>query len=370
MSEKALNLHGSITDGQVFNLKKVLHRHPNRPLKTEYLARLYSVTGKELNSAKACKFAPLPLPFPIAGIATKVLTEDELKANKAIIDNSAFVHVQKIWPDSQLLNGTHDRLDIKDQTGMVIYESRQGVFEFEMKEFSSLLVTQGSSNYSFDPLDKGRTKYRSYENRADHLGFILDSEGDLIPVDDYAVLNPAQVLLNEINTRPHAVKRLSPFIKTGILKATAYAANFRSTWSKSPLQAGDNIIKLGRPAYFSVSQFTYHTNAQYLAWKKSGEKLKRKYGESFELFFSNPDGTLDFSKMITTVDKMIRDGVHDPLKLFDPFDHIARDTKNSNIMDIFNTTTALRNSAAAIMLFDDYSDNDEWDYIETSDGEY
>lgn len=349
MTEKALNLYGSITDGQVFDLKKVLHR-ADRPLKTEYLARLYSLDKRTLHDVKGGKFAPLPLP----------------ERTTTAVDQAAIEHVRRVWPDSKLLNGTHKRLT--PVNGSVTYVDAVGVFEFEMKEFTDLLVTQGSSNYSFDPKDKGRTKYRSYENRAEHYAFELDVDGELVEIDTYAELNPAQYLLNEIKTNPHAVKRLPPFLKTGILKATAYAANYRGTWEGSPLQPGDNILKIGRPSYFSISQFTYLTAKQYEKWKKAGEQLKRKYGESFELFFTNPDGTIDYSSMITTVDEMIRAGILDPLRVFDPNYHLPRTRQHHVVEAIQNTITALRSMVKTEMQYEDTGDEQHWEFINTSDG--
>ena len=350
MTEKALNLHGSITDGQVFDINKVLHRHPSRPLKTEHLTRLYSISKRDMHDIKGGKFAPLPL----------------VDREPRTLDKAALEHVRRVWPESDLLNGKHKHLDTAGKTGLVIYNESVGVFEFEMKEFTDLLVVQGSSNYSFDPKDKSRTKFRSYENRAEHTAFgLVDDE--LIVLDTYDTLNPAQVLLNEIHLNPHAVKRLPPFLKTGILKATAYAANYRSTWKKSPLQPGDNILKIGRPAYFSTSQFKYHTAKQYDSWKKTGEKLKRKYGESFEIFFSNADGTIDYQRMIVTVDRMIREGITEPLKVFDPHNHLSRSVVHTSILHIKNTVDLLRNKAAADMLYENSEDDDEWEYIETSD---
>jgi len=368
MSEKALNLYGSITDGQVFDLTKVLHRG-DRPLKTELLARLYSINKRELHDIKGGKLAPLPVSVPVNGIAKTQFDDDELKNLKTIIDLAAIEHVKNVWPKSDLLNGLHKRLDTTTKTGLVTYTEKQGVFEFEMKEFTDLLVTQGSSNYSFDPSDKVRTKYRSYENKAVHQAFELDCDGELVELDTYDKLNPAQVLLNEIQKNPRSVKRLPPFLKTGILKATAYAANYRSTWKKSPLQPGDNILKIGKPTYFSTSQFTYHTSAQYESWKKSGEKLKRKYGESFEIYFTNKDGTLDYLKMITTIDEMIRRGVMNPIPVFDPYYHLEITKLPHCIAAIKETTVALRSRAMSEMAYNGSNDDDEWEYIETSERE-
>lgn len=401
MTEKALNLHGSITDGQVFDLNKVLHR-ADRPLKTEYLARLYSVSKSELNHCRGGKFAPLKL----SDDSRRVIDNDtyikyqfvlknakrdqhgkfnhpdndektvvELTRIDSVmkdlipsIDQAALEHVRKVWTGSNLLNGTHRCLDISGKTGELIYTESTGVFDFEMKEFTDLLVVQGSSNYSFDPTDKGRTKFRSYENRAEHTAFELDLDGELVELDTYNELNPAQVLLNEIHKNPHAVKRLPPFVKTGILKATAYAANYRNTWSKSFLQAGDNILKIGRPAYFSTSQFTYQTVVQYDNWKKSGDKLKRKYGEAFEIFFQNNDGTIDYQRMITTIDKMIRDGVYKPLEVFDTHNNLHRTTVHHTQDAIQSTIKALRCKAMSSMVYDDTQEDDDREFIDTTDG--
>ena len=401
MTEKALNLHGSITDGQVFNINKVLHR-TDRPLKTEYLTRLYAVTKTELNWSKAGKFAPLNLTddsrhvinndtyikyqsilknakrdehgkfnHPANDEKTIVeLTRIDSIMKKLIpsIDIAALEHVRKVWTGSNLLNGTHKRLDVSGKSGRLIYIESTSVFDFEMKEFTELLVVQGSSNYSFDPADKGRTKFRSYEGRAEHLGFEIDSDVDLVVLDTYEKMNPAQVLLNEIHKNPHHVKRLPPFIKTGILKATAYAAGYRSTWYKSPLQAGDNVLKIGRPAYFSTSQFTYQTAEQYDKWKKSGEKLKRKYGESYEIFFSNIDGTINYQGMLETIDKMIRDGIINPLSIFDPHNHLSRTVLHHSIKTIQETISALRVKVSKSMAYDNTPEDDDWEFIDTEEG--
>ena len=353
MTEKALNLHGSITDGQVFDLNKVLHR-ADRPLKTEYLARLYSVSKSELNHCRGGKFAPL--------------SYKPKERTNAGIDQAALEHVRGVWSGSNLLNGIHKRLDVSGKTGKLIYIESTGVFDFEMKEFTDLLVVQGSSNYSFDPTDKKRTKFRSYEGRAEHLGFEIDSDGELVVLDTYEKMNPAQVLLNEIHKNPRHVKRLPPFIKTGILKATAYAAGYRSTWYKSPLQAGDNVLKIGRPAYFSTSQFTYQTAEQYDKWKKSGERLKRKYGEAFEIFFSNIDGTINYQGMIETLDKMIRDGIINPLSIFDPHNHLARTALHHSIKTIQETIFALRVKVSKSMAYDNTPEDDDWEFIDTEEG--
>jgi hypothetical protein len=59
-------------------------------------------------------------------------------------------------------------------------------------------------------------------------------------------------------------------------------------------------------------------------WKTEVEKLKKKTGQSLEVFFVNQDGTLDYQKMIETVDQMIADDIVSPLKHLDPHNHRNR----------------------------------------------
>jgi hypothetical protein len=81
---------------------------------------------------------------------------------------------------------------------------------------------------------------------------------------------------------------------------------------------GDNTAKSLLVVEFSLSQFTFKTHKQYKMWKTEVEKLKEKTGQSLEVFFLNKDGTLDYQKMIETVDQMIADDVASPLKHLDP----------------------------------------------------
>ena len=237
------------------------------------------------------------------------------------INQAALNHVANVWRDSTLLNGDYSVLKPKD--GQTYYETEKGLFRFEMKCFTDLVVLHGSSNYSFNPLDADKTKMRSYESKREHLGFTLEND-ELSTTDHYETLNPAQCLLLEIQNNPTCVKRLPPFIKTAILKPAAFANDYRNKWSKTLFRVGDNIIKTGKPNYFSLSAFTYKTREQYQAWKKTYEKLKRKNGESFEMFFTNDDDTINYQQMLLDIDAAIRNGVINPIAHFDKNRHRNR----------------------------------------------
>ena len=54
------------------------------------------------------------------------------------------------------------------------------------------------------------------------------------------------------------------------------------------------------------------------------EKLKEKTGQSLEVFFLNNDGTLNYRKMVETIDRMIAEEILSPLKHLDPKEHRNR----------------------------------------------
>ena len=344
LCEKALNLCGSITDGQVFDLNCVLHRKDGKYLKTEALARLYSIPKWQFSDNNGGLFAPLDY---------SEKTENE-------INRAALEHVAKVWHNSQLLHGEFKILTPID--GRVEYTTGKGAFNFEMKRFTDLVVLHGSSNYSFDPNDIYQTKMRSYEAKRPHKAFTYEKD-EIAPTGEYDGVSPAQRLLSEIQHNPQSVKRLPPFVKTAILKPTAYANDYRAKWSKSPLQCGDNILKVGKPNYFSLAAFTYRTHAQYTAWKKANEKLKRKYGESFEIFYTNEDDTIDYKRMLFEIDELIRNGCVNPLEHFDKHRNRHRLISQTASM-YFEASKQLKNAVADCFISEDYEDTSRFDFDE------
>jgi hypothetical protein len=78
---------------------------------------------------------------------------------------------------------------------------------------------------------------------------------------------------------------------------------------------------------FSLSQFTYETLEQYQGWKTEYERLLRRYGQSYEMLFLNPDDTLNYQAMVETVDGLIRSGKR---SYFDGVDKRALHTYRSH----------------------------------------
>lgn len=385
MIEKSLNLYGSITDGQVFDVQNVLHRK-NGYLHTEKLARLYNIDKRQIYGDNSGHIAPLSgiesIDFndanEIQDLGDSATSEQKARLSQyqQTINKAALDHVAKVWHKSKMFNGSHRALDTAVKDGVVRYTNRSSVFEFEMKRFTKSVVLHGSSNYSFDTLDPYATKMRAYESKKPHKAFVLENN-ELTPTSIYDGISPALMLLGAIEKDPTHVPRLPPYVKAAILKPTAYSANYKSLnradpnpeknkykWCNSHLTPADNILKTGKPNYFSLAQFTYNTYTQYTAWKKATDQLKRKYGESFEIFFSNDDDTIDYEKMIATIDKMICDGVTNPIMVFDK--NRNRHRLNSHTATIFFEATKILKIELKECFVSGYDDDENMAFIDDS----
>lgn len=76
---------------------------------------------------------------------------------------------------------------------------------------------------------------------------------------------------------------------------------------------------------FSISQFTYLDREQYKAIEREVGRNKRKYGQSYEGYFINEDGTLNYQEMILTIDRIIASGAHSVNKALNKDRHRVRD---------------------------------------------
>jgi hypothetical protein len=344
--EKALNLTGSITDGQGFNLDNVLYRARGKYLKTELLARMYAVSAREMQIQTAGKFGKLEI-------------GEKTHAN---VDIAAYAHCCEVWPKSTLLNGPGRKLN--PVNGQVAYEDGTGIFSFEMKQFADSVTIHGSSNYRFKEGNNETLKMRGYEKDREHAAFTIDDSNNIVWLTTYEGTTPAKVLFDQIEKNPHACLPLPPFIKTAILKPNVYALNYKNVWSSSPLAPGDNFIKSGRPSYFSLAQYKYQTLEQYTTWQKTHNRLKNRHGVSFELFFLNADGTLDYQRMILKLDEMVRAGVINPITRLDPHNNIARN-KPAVIVAYKRAAELMKKDIKESMQGEE--DSDDFDLIDTSD---
>ena len=334
LAEKGLNLAGSITDGHLYDLNRVLHRRePSRkPADSALSTRAYRLSLGELARDGRAKFGPLIGSHISARwnegkldltIEHEDGTAETLSGKQAEtrINEAAFHHLQTLWPNCRLLTEETRVVTGLCEDGSVKYQTQTGLFRFEMKSFFQRAVLHASANYrldSFDPSKPPAIKMRSFESRRYHWGFTVDDSGELIERDTYSLENPPASRLMESLKTPHAVTLLPPFCKTRILLPGIFQTQRKFSSESCMVSPGDSIYVLGRPHLVSLTAFTFQNRHQYERWKHSHSRLTNKYGVSFELWFLNPDGeTVDYAGMIRGIDAAVCSGVNDPVTHFD-----------------------------------------------------
>ncbi len=352
LAEKALNLVGSITDGQLFDLQRVLHvrKHSDRrrenvairrPADIAISTRVYLLTKQELNRKGNARLAPLcgrrlELRYAENDVELEITHADNrheiIRGSyhvKTWIDDKAYQHLSQLWPNCKMLRDTFRVVDTLNPDGAVKYRDQVGLFRFETKDVIDRASLHGSANYlhvSTDPRKKPTYRMRSFEANREHRGFTLNDQGELTYLDTYVDQSPAKALLDAIDRNSARVPILPPFAKTRILKPGIYSPkpvegrNHVSRYHAFGVVVipGDSVFVTGRPRLFSLAQFTFQTRQQYESWKRTTNRLINKHGLSFEPWFTNVDGlTVDYALMLDAIDRAICEGVIDPAKYFD-----------------------------------------------------
>lgn len=355
-AEKGFNGVQSITDGVAFDLLKVIYFLENNRVTSESVVNLHRLKDRDIRIIKNLKLAPIgnfddiklswittdekndkdefiikPQLILIKNGESKILTPEkkELKwTNPAHkwIDKIAMEHLQNLF-DVDVLQAPTTALDVsKDKDGKPIknYVPIKGMFTFEAKAFYDNGVFHGTANYKLCGKGGDNIAMRSYENKKEHD--TVEINGDEMVMKPYIDdKKPAEFFLNELKNNPTEVKRGKIFIKQGILKLND-AKQHQSRWGIVGRVAGDGIEKSGLLREFSLSQFTFQSVEQFKAISKEVEANKRRYNQSYEGFFINKNGTLNFKSMINEIDLLIGNGEISLNKIFDKNRHRNRNT--------------------------------------------
>ena len=302
-AEIGLNMSGTITDGHFFDVNEVVHKAKGKYLNLDKVTSFHTMTNRELMSNDIARRGHL--------FTDKVYMQDV----KLIIDNQACNEAEA----KELLGKKAREHLINLFPGLEFLKE----ISFSVKMFGSSLVTQGSANYQSCDLfsKKISSKFRSAEKSKKHYAVEEGDQDDLV-ISDYYEDAPGVTLLNKIRENPESVPFLPIALKNTIIKPKEYAANKK--WRDSDLIPGDNGYKIITPSYVSLAQFTFSTKAQYISFQKIHGKLKAKCGISFEIFFINKDGNLNYKAMIEKIEAIIRSGEINPLNVLDPHNHKKR----------------------------------------------
>jgi hypothetical protein len=280
------------------------------------------------------------------------LIEDEIKRLYSKINQLVVNHVRKVFPNNDLFNGQFQKIKvdnngiaIKDENNKYIYEKVIGIFKFEVKNLCNNLGFHGSADYIYENI-KGETtiKMRGYDVKPNVVSWYLENNNLVHDTDYYNDIPPINRFMDDLRTRPENVPIPRPFIKTSILKTAQYAKEYNKTWQYSSIKPGDDFMELVKIPIFTL-RFKFQTLKQQKSWIRYFNKLKRRFeGLSFEIFYMNTDGTINYKKMMYEIDKYISEGVMNPKKIFDKSDNLSRDIqKNVHVLNYVKLIKQLKN---------------------------
>ena len=147
-------------------------------------------------------------------------------------------------------------------------------------------------------------KMRSYKREVEEYDWDNYDDYDIELFKKDKKINLHKLFLNNLANNPNQVKRLEPMTLFKILKPKEVKRRQKSIGQTNRTK-GEQIDVPRLPLEISINQFPYKYRKQYEQFKKEHEKLKEDYGQGFEMYFINNDGTLNYELAIRTIDKAI-----------------------------------------------------------------
>lgn len=286
--EKVLGGYQTITDGCAFEPNKVVHPDARRLSAVELVVFNESVhdTNYKLKPLGGADRIEVKLHEDGLGVTIFKggdVTELNNTQAKQWLADEALKHLKAIYPEASVLDK----------------------FTFEVKDIYDGASFHGTANYKFFKNGHGeKCKMRSYSHKGFKAYKLVDDRLELV-TDDY---HASEEFLDAVQRNPEAVPRSLPFFYTKILKVGEYKRNYESRWTHSNAIPGNTIeiARLFREC--SLSQFTFQTYAQFQSWEKESKWLRDNYGQTYEMWFLNPDGTVRYKSMVKELDALIRSG--------------------------------------------------------------
>ncbi|NEP35392.1 hypothetical protein [Moorena sp. SIO3B2] len=287
--EKSLNGFQTITDGCAFELDNVIHKKASRKLTAEALVEAYtSGKTKTLNFGSLFKEHDIELgTVQQDGQMTVIAkTENGMMTGKDLenmVAKQVATHIRNTFPTVSVVNK----------------------FEFEIKSICTSGTFHGSANYKFQIGDeKVTTKMRSYRDN--------ECQAETMNGDELQSLTneylPSETFLDSLHETPYSVKRAKTYLFRKILKPSEYKKNYLTSWKNSQAFPGCTVESARLLRECSLSQFTFQTHDQMKSWEREQKYLINKYGQSYETFFTNDDGTINYQLMTNSIDAAIRTG--------------------------------------------------------------
>jgi hypothetical protein len=308
--EKGLHGFQTITDGCAFDLNNVLFPEENRLVTGENVVNNYAKIKKGSKHFPVKPLANidyidiLPIAIPngqkeknewkgcLVLYQAEKSTVLSLKETQKWLDTKVAEHLRNLFPN----------VDVLQQATKDVYgNERIGQFEFEAKGIYNSAAFHGTANYVLSIETQNKVRMRSYTPK-EHTSFELAADDLQVLREDY---HPSNEFLAMLQENPQRVKRSEVYINTRILKIRDWRRNYTS-WQYSQAFPGCTVENAALLRELSLSQFTFQTHEQYKAWSKEADTLRRRYGQSYEMFFVNDEGYLDYQQLVNEVDAAIR----------------------------------------------------------------
>jgi len=308
--EKGLHGFQTITDGCAFDLNKVVYPKNERKVTGESTINLYAN-----NDVKNYPRQPLGNVDYIVLNPVQLFNEqkqkDKLKGCLVLYKDSqsTFLSLKETqkWLDTKVaehLRNLFPNVDVLHQLTKDVYgNERIGQFEFEAKGIYNSAAFHGTANYILSIENENKVRMRSYTPK-EHTSFELAADDLQALREDY---HPSNEFLAMLQENPQRVKRSEVYINTRILKIRDWRRNYTS-WQYSQAFPGCTVENAALLRELSLSQFTFKTHEQYKTWSKEADTLRSHYGQSYEMFFVDDEGYLDYQRLINEVDAAIRTG--------------------------------------------------------------
>ena len=311
LMEKGLNLQGAITDGCMGSLNKVVY--PLKNLKV----RLNNLTSLYLENSDSIKKFHIRLG---ALDNAKHISLSWNETPKQKLPKLTIQYTDKtVYVQDEIVNGIRQN-NVNEWINIKSWEHLNNLFpefdyllsflKIETKDVYDSYVYHGAANYELKNPNYSKYAMRGYSGRKGNSIAIEDNDEDgFTCLTDYDDSSIPQIFLSQLHESK--VKKLPPFIKTKILKSKDYKIS--RYIDRSLLNCGDDTIEIGMPNYCSLSQYTYQTIEQHEKWEWAFSRLKRKYHETFEVFFTSKQGILDYDLMVSELCQLANSGCKTPI---------------------------------------------------------
>jgi hypothetical protein len=287
--EKGLNGFQTITDGCAFELNRVIHKDIQKVTASEVMTTYTSSSDahykvKPIGSVDRIETEMLEDGLGLIIYQADKITRLDNNLAKQWLENQIPLHLKTIFPNVPVIDK----------------------FSFEIKDIYDAGAFHGTANYKFRKGKKTEQgKMRSYSKKHDYNAFTLTGDELQLIFTEY---KPSEQFLDSLLLCPIAVQRSHPYIATKILKTGEYKAHYESRWIKSEAFPGCTV-EMGRLLReCSLTQFTFKSLAQFQSWEREAKRLRQLTGHTYESWFLNDDGTLNFKAMVVRLDTLIRSG--------------------------------------------------------------